>query len=41
VPLSAFNEAFETLDIKIDKDLRDYLIFVIYQRSESLDKMNY
>ncbi|CDW71575.1 UNKNOWN [Stylonychia lemnae] len=41
VPLSAFNEAFDNLDISIDKDLKDYLIFVIYQRSESLDKMNY
>ena len=41
IPVSAFKEAFETLDIKIEKELYDYLIFVVYQRSESLEKMNY
>ena len=41
IPLSAFQESFETLDIKVDKDLFDYMIYVVYQRSESLEKMNY
>jgi hypothetical protein len=30
-----------TLDIDIDEDLMDYIIFVIYQKSESIDKLKY
>jgi hypothetical protein len=41
VPVSAFKEAFDTLDIKLDKDTYDYLVYAVYQRSESLEKMNY
>lgn len=41
MPLSAFKEAFDTLDIEIDDELYDYLIYVIYQRSESIEKMKF
>lgn len=29
------------MDVTLDKDTYDYLIYAIYQRSESLEKMNY
>lgn len=41
MPVSAFKEAFSTLDLKVDEQLYDYLIYVIYQRSEGLEKMKY
>ena len=41
VTLGAFKEAFVTLDITIDEELLDYIIYIVYQKSESKDKMNY
>jgi hypothetical protein len=41
IPLSAFKEAFETLELEIDKDIYDYLMYVIYSKSESIEKMKY
>ena len=41
VPYSAFDEAFSTLDLKLDKDAKDYLMYVIYKQSESTEKMKY
>ena len=41
VPIAAFEEAFSTLEIEMDKDVMDYLMYVIYQRSENIEKMNY
>lgn len=39
--MSAFKEAFETLEIDIDKEVLDYLMYVIYSKSESIEKMKY
>jgi len=41
VPISAFQEAFSTLDLEIAPELLEYLMFVVYQRSESIEKMKY
>jgi hypothetical protein len=41
IPLTAFVEAFETLDISLDKDVLDYLLYVVYTKSESIEKMKY
>ena len=41
VPYGAFEEAYETLELNVDKDLKEYLMFMVYQRSESLEKMRY
>ena len=41
IPVSAFKEAFETLDIDIEDELLDFIFYVIYQKSESIDKMQY
>ncbi len=41
INVNALKESFETLGIDIDDDLMDYIIFVLYQRSESLDKLKY
>ena len=41
IPVSAFKEAFQTLDIQIEDDLLAFIFFVVYQKSESLDKMRY
>jgi len=41
LPIGAIKECFVTLDLEIDEELMDYLMFVIYQKSESVDKMNY
>ena len=32
---------FESLDIEMEEDLMDYLIYVVYSKSESVDKMAY
>ena len=39
--MGALKEAFTTLDIDIDPELWEYLLFVVYSKSESLDKMRY
>lgn len=39
--MSAFLEAFETLELEMDEDLLNYLMYVIYSKSESIDKMKY
>ena len=39
--LAALKEAFVTLDIDLDDDLMDYILYVVYSRSESLDKLKY
>lgn len=41
VSIGAIKEAFTTLDIQIEQDLLDYIIYVIYQKSESSSKMKY
>jgi len=41
VPLTAFQETFETLEINLDKEVLDYLMWVIYSKSESIEKMKY
>jgi len=41
IPLSTLKEAFVTLDINLDKELMDYILHVVYQKSESISKMNY
>jgi len=33
ISMSALKECFETLDIDIDNDLFEYIIFVMYQKS--------
>jgi hypothetical protein len=41
VPLSAFEEAFSNLEIDVPHELKDYMLYVIYQKSESIEKMKY
>ena len=41
ITLGAFREAFVTLDIEIDEDLLDYIVYIVYQKSESSEKMSY
>ena len=41
ITVSALKEAFQTLDIDIDEELMDYVLFVVYQKSESTERMNY
>lgn len=41
VPYSVFEEAFSTLDLHVEKELMDYLMYVVYSKSESLEKMKY
>jgi len=41
LPASAFREAFSTLDLAIEADLLDFVFFVVYQKSESLEKLRY
>ena len=38
---AALKECFVTLDIDIDEDLMDYVLFIVYSKSESLDKLKY
>lgn len=41
IELGALKECFTTLDIDIDGALMDYLLYVVYSKSESADKMKY
>lgn len=41
IPIGAIKEAFVTLDIEIDDDVLDYLLFAVYQKSESTERMKY
>ena len=41
LPIGAIKECFVTLDIEIDDDLMDYVLFIIYQKSENINKMKY
>ena len=41
LPIEMIKESFETLDLNVDNDLLDYIMFIIYQKSESIEKMNY
>lgn len=41
LPMGAIKECFVTLDIDIDDELLDYVLFVIHQKSESIHKMKY
>jgi hypothetical protein len=45
IPVSAFKEAFKTLDIDElsdgSGDVLDFILYIIYQKSESLEKMRY
>ena len=38
---NSFKDAFETMEVELDKESLDFLIWVVYQKSESLEKMNY
>jgi hypothetical protein len=41
IPIGAIKESFVTLDIELSEEVLDYLLFVVYQKSESSDKMKY
>ena len=41
VPIATIKESFETLELNIEPELLEYILFVIYQKSESIDKMRY
>ena len=41
IDIVALKECFVTLDIDLDNVLMDYLLYVIYSKSESTDKMKY
>lgn len=41
INVASFKEAFDSLEIELDKEVMDFLIWAVYQRSESLEKMNY
>lgn len=41
IPAGAFREAFATLDIEIEEELLAFVLYVLYQKSESLDKLRY
>lgn len=41
IPASAFRESFVNLEIDIDDELMDFVLYVIYQKSESIDKLRY
>jgi len=41
LPIYAFKDVFETLDLEVDDDLMEYIISVIYSKSESIEKMKY
>ena len=41
VPVGAFRESFSTLDIQMDDELLDFILYIVYQKSESLEKMRY
>ena len=42
IPVGAFKEAFTTLELfQEDLELLDFVLYVVYQKSESIDKMRY
>lgn len=41
VPIQAFDEAFTNLEIEISDEQREYLLYVVYQKSEGIEKMRY
>jgi hypothetical protein len=41
LPIGTIKECFVSLELEIDEELMDYLMFLIYQKSESVSKMNY
>lgn len=41
IPASAIRESFVNLEIDIDDELMDFVFYVIYQKSESIDKLRY
>jgi hypothetical protein len=41
IPAGAFRDAFHTLDIDLDEDLLDFIFYVVYQKSESVEKLRY
>lgn len=41
ITVAALKEAFETMDIDLDDDMLDYILYVMYQKSESLSKLKY
>lgn len=42
IPVSSFREAFTTLELfGEDPDLPDFVLYVVYQKSESIEKMRY
>ena len=42
IPVSSFRDAFTTLELfSNDPDLLDFVLYIVYQKSESIDKMRY
>lgn len=41
ITLSYLKEVFETLDLKLDLELLDYILYLIFSRSDSISKMKY
>lgn len=41
IPVSAFKESFINLEIEADDELLDFIYYVVYQKSESIEKMRY
>lgn len=41
IPIGAMKEAFITLEVDIDEEVLDYLLFVVFSKSESTEKMRY
>jgi hypothetical protein len=41
IPIHSVKEAFTSLGIELEQDLLDYILYVLYQKSESADKLKY
>lgn len=39
--MAALKESFETMDVDMDNDLWDYILYLLYSKSESLSKLKY
>jgi hypothetical protein len=41
IPYTALKEAFVTLELDLGEELLDFILYVLYQKSESLEKLRY
>jgi hypothetical protein len=41
LPLSVFKEAIDNLDLNLNEEMYDYILFIMYKKSDSIDKLNY